>query len=60
MKSRDIVEIENQSIGGKSFVEGKAKLIKPIEGKNIAGYEYWQVEFIDQKGEYFNRIVRVS
>ena len=60
MKRGDIVEIVNGS-GRSRFVEGQARLIKPSdignEGLN-EGWEYWQVEFIDEPGEYFDRVVR--
>lgn len=63
MKAGDIVEVKNTTIGGKPIIEGNAKLIKPSDIGNDGlneGYEYWQVEFTDSKGEYFDRIVEVS
>lgn len=58
MKAGDIVEISNQTMGGKQILEGKAKLIKPRDFAPLDdGWEYWQVEFVDQKGEYFDRAV---
>ena len=61
MKTGDIVEIKNQTIGGVDIIEGKARLIKPIgnDGLNL-GFEHWVVEFTDQKGEYFNRKVKAE
>ena len=61
MKPGDIVTIYNESIGGKQILEGQAKLIKPSDMGNDGlsdGYEYWLVEFTDQKGEYFDRVVK--
>jgi hypothetical protein len=62
MKKGDLVEIYNTTIGGKQVTEGTAKLIRPSdignEGLND-GYEFWQVEFTDQKGEYFDRIIKM-
>ena len=63
MIAGDIVEITNGTIGGRALIEGTAKLVKPSdignEGLND-GWEYWQVEFTDQKGELFDRIIKVS
>ena len=59
----ELVEIANLSIAGKPIIEGTAKLIKPSEVGNDGlnpGYEYWQVEFTDQIGEYFDRIIKVG
>ncbi len=56
----DVVIIWNETLRGKQIVEGKARLIKPSDIGNDGlnpGYEYWQVEFTDQKGEYFDRVV---
>lgn len=63
MKRGDKVTISNATFGGKTIVEGTAKLIKPSDIGNDGlnpGYEYWQVEFTDQKGEYFDRVIKVS
>lgn len=60
MKAGDIVTIYNSTISGKEVIEGKAKLVKPSDMGNEGlekGWEYWQVEFTDQLGEYFDRIV---
>ena len=60
MKAGDLVEIKNQTIGGKDIIEGRAKLIKPsgIGNRGLTDkFEYWLVEFTDQKGEYFDRVV---
>ena len=63
MKAGDIVEVKNQTIGGRDLIEGEAKLIKPSSigdsGLN-EGWEYWLVDFTDQKGEYFDRVIKVS
>ena len=63
MKAGSLVDIHNATIGGKAIIEGRAKLIKPSDIGNDGlndGYEYWLVEFTDQKGEYFDRIIKVS
>ncbi len=63
MKAGDIAEIGNKTLGGNDFIEGMAKLIKPSEIGNDGlndGYEFWVVEFTDQAGEYFDRIIKVS
>jgi hypothetical protein len=60
MKPGDIVEIHNATLGGKEIIEGKARLIKPSDIGNDGlneGWEYWQVEFTDQPGEYFDRVI---
>lgn len=61
MKRGDIVEVSNETLGGKAIIEGTAKLIKPSDIGNDGlnhGYECWQVEFTDQPGEYFDRIIK--
>ena len=64
MNRGDIVTIYNTTLGGKQIiVEGRAKLIKPSDIGNDGlnkGWEYWQVEFTEQKDEYFDRIVELS
>jgi hypothetical protein len=55
MHAGDIVTIDN---GGE--IEGRAKLIVHSDIDNGGlndGYEWWLVEFQDEKGEYFDRIV---
>jgi len=62
MKAGDMVEIHNTTLGGRQELEGKAKLIKPSDIGNDGledGYEYWQVEFTDEEGEYFDRVIKV-
>ncbi len=62
MAQGKIIEIYNTTIGGKKIIEGKAKLIKPSDIGNDGlnpGYEFWQVEFTDQLGEYFDRVIKV-
>ena len=61
MKQGAIVTIYNRTIGGEEIIEGEAKLIKPSDIGNAGlndGWEYWQVEFIDQPGDYFDRVVQ--
>jgi hypothetical protein len=63
MKKGDLVNIYTTTFGGKQILEGHAKLVKPsnISNEGLSnGYEYWLVEFTDQKGEYFDRVVRVT
>jgi len=61
VKAGDIAEINNGTQdNGKPYIEGRAKLIRPsdIGDEGLAdGYEFWVVEFTDQLGEYFDRIV---
>ena len=55
-----MVKIYNVTLGGKQLLEGTAKLIKPSDIGNDGlneGFEFWQVEFTDEKGVYFDRIV---
>lgn len=62
MKPGDMTDIYNQTIEGKDILEGQAKLIKPSDIGNDGlnnGYEYWQVEFVDQRGEYFDRVIKI-
>jgi len=62
MKAGDITKIYNTTLGGKQVVEGEAKLIKPSDLGNDGlspGYECWLLEFTDQKGEYFDRVIKV-
>ncbi len=59
----DIVLIRNHTIRGNEIDEGLAYLIKPSDIGNDGltdGYEFWQVEFTDQPGEYFDRVIRVK
>ena len=61
MKPGDLVSISNTTIGGKPIIEGKAKLIRPSDIGNEGledGYKYWLVEFTNEQGEYFDRIVK--
>lgn len=61
MKAGDIVSIYNKTIGGEDILEGEAKLIKPSDIDNGGlndGFELWQIEFTDQLGEYFDRIIK--
>jgi len=62
MKAGDITKIYNTTLGGKQVLEGEAKLVKPSDIGNDGledGYEYWQVEFTDERGEYFDRVIKV-
>ena len=63
MKRGDKVKIYNATAGGKQILEGVAKLIEPSEIGNEGlnpGFEYWQVEFIDQTGVFFDRIIGIK
>ncbi len=61
MKAGDIVVIYNTSPSGMPRIEGKAKLIRHYDDIVLSdGFEQWQVEFIDEPGETYQRTVDVN
>ena len=47
MKVNDIVDVYNQTPSGKSFMEGKAKLLEKVKEHSHTGWEYWRVQFLE-------------
>jgi hypothetical protein len=50
MKKGDIVNVYNYTLGGREFLEGKAKLIKKLDVLT-SDTERWNVHFIDDKSD---------
>jgi hypothetical protein len=51
VKAGDVVKIHNCTFSGKPIIEGKAKLIRKVNGG------IWMVEFLDTPGKEFKRFV---
>jgi len=55
VKKDDIVIIRNQTINGRSIIEGQAGLVKFLD---LSGDpERWEVEFLDEPNQTYERYV---
>ena len=58
LKRGQAVTITNQTLSGKDFLEGTA-ILKSFISRTGDDFETWQVEFINEKGTYYTRNIKL-
>lgn len=63
MRRGEVYSIRNSTLGGKPCIEGEARLVRCI-AKEVPGFgrdtESWLVEFLDEPGVRFGRVVKAA